>query len=378
MSVTADYKLSKYALRVGPVTMKHMMLVPRVLIAPLLLLVLTSCIVSSHQPTYPEKWEPQEAAESTDNCPTLAGLYEERGDAPNDCLSGMEACRSLSYNLLLGNIGYKETWDQSTEPRFPIGTHVELRQPSDDTLEIIQWQLGNNQERVVGKKTLKMEKGDFTCSDDGLSLQPRLVYFLWGLSNLLGTVSMNFNTSEDGCLVLKSKFSYIGHHVIFPGAHSFGAWVRWRAANWSEAVNTTTRQPVSPRYAGIAGLPPHEQLLFKAEQGDAEAQLQLYWSSKEPTRLIWLCRSADNGVAEASYRIGRLYQHGQEGLPRDNARAYLWYRLASIGGHAQAKIELEDMQLDMSPEQREEGERLFSEWKPGQCELELAPDNPSK
>jgi hypothetical protein len=358
--------------------MEHMMIVQRVLIAPLLLLALTSCIVSSHQPTYPEKWEPQEAAGSTDNCPALAGLYAERGDAPNGCLSGMEACRSLSYNLLHGNIGYKEVWDQSTEPRFPIGTHVELRQPSDDTLEIIQWQLGNNQERVVGKKTLKMEKGDFTCSDDGLSLQPRLVYFLWGLSNLLGTVSMNFKTNEDGCLVLKSKFSYIGHHVIFPGAHSFGAWVRWRAANWSEAVNTTTRQPISPRYAEIAGLPQHEQLLVKAEQGDAEAQLQLYGSSKEPKRLAWLCRSADHGLAEASYRIGRLYQHGQEGLPRDNARAYLWYRLASIDGHAQAKIELEDMQLDMSPEQREEGERLFSEWKPGQCELENVPDDPGK
>ena len=143
-------------------------------------------------------------------------------------------------------------------------------------------------------------------------------------------------------------------------------------------MNTITRQPVSPRYAEIAGLPPHEQLIFKAEQGDAEAQLQLYWSSEEPTRHAWLCRSADNGLAEASYRIGRLYQHGQEGLPRDNARAYLWYRLASIGGYSQAKTELEDMQRDMSPEQREEGERLFSEWKPGQCELELVPDNPSE
>jgi hypothetical protein len=278
----------------------------------------------------------------------------------------------------MGNIGYKEVWDKSTRPRFPIGTHVELRQPADGRLEIIQWQLGDNQERLVSKETLIMEKGDFTCAADGLRLAPRPVYFLVGMGNLLGSVSMSFNTSEDGCLVMKSKSSYIGHYFIFPGAHSFGGWARWRAANWTEAVNTITRQPVLPRYAEIASLPQHEQLLFKAEQGDAEAQLQLYWSSKEPTRLIWLCRSADHGLAEASHRIGRLYQHGQEGLPRDNARAYLWYRLASIGGHSQAKIELEDLQLDMSPEQGEEGERLFSEWKPGQCELEFAPDNSSK
>ena len=135
---------------------------------------------------------------------------------------------------------------------------------------------------------------------------------------------------------------------------------------------------LQPRYHEIADLPPHEQILVKAEQGDAEAQLQLYWSSKEPRRLTWLRRSADHGLAEASYRIGRLYQHGQEGLPRDNARAYLWYRLASIGGHSQAKIELQDMLPEMSAEQMDEAGRLFHEWKPGQCESVIIGDIPSK
>jgi len=107
----------------------------------------------------------------------------------------------------------------------------------------------------------------------------------------------------------------------------------------AESASTSTIR-VLPRYHDISDLPPQEQIVVKAEQGDAEAQMQLYWSSEEPSRLTWLCRSADRGLAEAAYRIGHLYHHGQEGLPRDNARAYLWYRLASIGGHSQAKIEL--------------------------------------
>jgi hypothetical protein len=145
----------------------------------------------------------------------------------------------------------------------------------------------------------------------------------------------------------------------------------------TESAGPSTLE-VLPRHHEIAGLTLHEQNLVKAEQGDAEAQLQLYWSSKEPRRLTWLCRSADHGLAEASYRIGRLYQHGQEGLPRDNARAYLWYRLASIGGHSQAKIELQDMLPEMSAEQIDEAGRLFHEWKPGQCESVIIGDIPSK
>ena len=207
------------------------------LIYTLLLLALSACVVSSTMPDYPEGWVSLDVTSPTDRCPQLGGLYAEWGDAPNGCHPGMEACRSLSYNLLGGNIGWKEVFDESTKPRFPIGTHVELRQPSNDRLEVIQWQIDKNQKRAVGEMTLEMEKGDFTCGLDGLKLKPRWIYTLAGVSNIVGTVTRIFNTSEDGCLVVKSKDSYMGHHLIIPGAHSFGIWVRWSASNQNGAAS---------------------------------------------------------------------------------------------------------------------------------------------
>ena len=47
-------------------------------------------------------------------------------------------------------------------------------------------------------------------------------------------------------------------------------------------------------------------------------------------------------------------------------------------GHIQAKIALEDMLSEMSAEQIDKGRRLFREWRPGQCELAVIPDIPSK
>lgn len=203
----------------------------RILLAfPLLLLTLSGCIISATMQKYPRGWAPLEIAGPEGRCPQLAGVYAEWGEAPNGCHSGEEACRSLSYNLLGDNIGYKEFWDKNATPRFPIGTHVELRQPADDRLEIIRWRIEDGKEQVVGRKTLKSEKGDFTCGVDGLKLRTRAVYLFLGVSNLLGDIGRDFNVSNDGSLVMRSRLSYIGHHTIIPGAHSFGIWIRWPAS----------------------------------------------------------------------------------------------------------------------------------------------------
>jgi len=149
---------------------------------PLLLLTLGGCIISSTVQKYPRGWARIEDRGLDEGCPRLAGIYAEWGDAPNGCHSGEEACRSLSYNLLGGSIGYKEFGDKSATPRFPIGTHVELRQPADGRLEIIQWRIEDGKKEVVARKTLKSEKGDFTCAGDGLKLRDRAVYLLMGVS----------------------------------------------------------------------------------------------------------------------------------------------------------------------------------------------------
>lgn len=198
------------------------------LVYTVLVFVLTSCI---RMPDYPTEWEPVETTNSLNQCPQLAGLFTEWGDAPNGCHAYMEACRSLTTNLLTESIGYKEHHDRSSKPKFPIGTHVELRQPADNELEIIQWQLGNHQKWIVSRKTLTMENGDFTCSADGLTLKTRPVYFVIGLVNDLGSVKMILNTSEDGDLVIKSIEDGIINDFFTGGPYRFEKWFRWQAVD---------------------------------------------------------------------------------------------------------------------------------------------------
>jgi len=347
------------------------------LVYPLFVLVLPSCIITSELPDYPEYWEPQEETSTTEKCPALAGLYEERGEAPFGCLETMEACHSLSYNLLSGNIGYKEVWDESSEPRLPTGTHVELRQPADNRLEVIQWQWRDRKAHFLRKETLKLEKGDFTCGPEGLTLKPRLFYYLIVIGNLLGAVSTNFERNEDGYLVMESRASIVGHNVFILGARRFGIWVRWTPTTWEEAATSTTIHTGESRYGEIAGLP-YEQLLTKAEMGDAEAQLQLYWLPNEPERLTWLCRAADQGHPDAQYRLGLLHRYGNEGVRQDTVRAYMWYRLAASKGHHSALADAQVPLETLTAGQAMEAEILLQKWEPGQCALEVVPDNPSK
>lgn len=309
---------------------------------------------------------------TTEKCPIIAGLYSEMGEAPFGCPEIIEACQSLSYNLLSGQVGYKEVWDESSEPRIPTGTHLELRQPAENSLEIIQWQWRDREASVLSQKTLKMEKGDFTCGPDGLTLEPRLVYTFFILVDLLGSLNTTFNRSEDGYLVMDSDLGIIGHNVYYIGARRFGTWVRWKPTTWDEVAMSAPTSTASSRYVEVAGLT-YEQLLAKAELGNAEAQLQLYWSSGEQTRLNWLCRAADLGHPDAQNRFGLLHQHGKEGVRQDAMRAYMWYRLAASNGNYTATAEAQALLENMTAGQAMEAEVLLQKWKPGQCERELAP-----
>jgi len=111
-----------------------------------------------------------------------------------------------------------------------------------------------------------------------------------------------------------------------------------------------------------------------AKEGDAEAQLQLYWSIPSPNRLKWLCRAADQGLPEARYRLGVLYEHGSEILPKDNVKSYQWYMLSTdlsddwAGGAREAAARR--IYEKLTPKQMTEAERLVSEWHPGQCEID--------
>jgi len=140
-------------------------------------------------------------------------------------------------------------------------------------------------------------------------------------------------------------------------------------AIWNQGA-TSSMPSGSPRYEEIAGLTP-DQLLAKAERGDAEARLQLYWSPRAPNRLSWLCRAADQGHPDAQYRLGLLHQYGKEGITQDPVQAYMWYRLAAANGHHPAAVEAQALLEKLTAGQAMEAEVFLLKWAPGQCALGL-------
>jgi len=113
------------------------------------------------------------------------------------------------------------------------------------------------------------------------------------------------------------------------------------------------------------------QLREKADAGDAEAQLQLYWntvSNDAREARKWLCRAADQRHPEALYRMGLLYRYGNEGMPQNLGQAYLWYSLAANAGSVNARKVLQALVPKMKPDEVTRGDRLLKAWKPGQCD----------
>ena len=109
-----------------------------------------------------------------------------------------------------------------------------------------------------------------------------------------------------------------------------------------------------------------------ANEGDPEAQMQLYYSSPyAPDALRWLCRSADQAHPHAMNEMASLYRTGRRGIKQDLARAYLWYSLAVRAGHEEYRWKLQEVADCMTPEQQAKAEEMLRDWRPGQCERKL-------
>ena len=135
--------------------------------------------------------------------------------------------------------------------------------------------------------------------------------------------------------------------------------------------------------------PPFEDLVRRAEQGDAEAQFTLAGKYAKGDRvaedlaqalrwgrlaaeqghvsaqlslgfmyakglgtpqdygeaLHWFRLSAEQGNADAQFSVGFLYYTGR-GVPKDDAKAELWYRLAAEQGEVGAQLSLALMYSD--------------------------------
>jgi hypothetical protein len=124
-----------------------------------------------------------------------------------------------------------------------------------------------------------------------------------------------------------------------------------------------------------------EALQERAMQGEADAQMDLFWKMRlvdPPVAHRWLCRAADQGNSDASYHLGGSFRYGTNGLPIDPARAYVWYSLAAQSGYRRAKIQRQELLEEISANQLKEGQALLDIWQPGQCEQELVGLEPVK
>jgi cell division septation protein DedD len=104
------------------------------------------------------------------------------------------------------------------------------------------------------------------------------------------------------------------------------------------------------RTTPAAGQTDLARVLNLAEEGDAQAQLQLggfYRTGRGVARddqaaIRWYRAAAEKGLAEAQFELGKVYDTGTGG-PRDPFEAVRWYRLAAQQGLGRAQYNLGSM-----------------------------------
>lgn len=105
-----------------------------------------------------------------------------------------------------------------------------------------------------------------------------------------------------------------------------------------------------------------------AEQGHILAQCSLGFMyakgkgvSKDGVEAAnWYRRAAEQGFAAGQIFLGDRYAEG-DGVPKDEAQAYKWYLLAGSQGNEAAKERYTVLERNLTPGQREEGQRMARE-----------------
>src|SRR6266478_5702190 len=77
-------------------------------------------------------------------------------------------------------------------------------------------------------------------------------------------------------------------------------------------------------------------LIAPAAAGPVENAMAPYWRGDYATAMRLLRPVADEGNADAQWRLGHMYANGQ-GVPQDDATAVTWFRIAADQGYAVAQ-----------------------------------------
>jgi TPR repeat protein len=76
----------------------------------------------------------------------------------------------------------------------------------------------------------------------------------------------------------------------------------------------------------------------------------------------WFRKAAVQGHADALFNLGVCHANGT-GLVRNDLLAYQWYLLASANGCESARDSLPALEEKLTAVQREEGQRVATEWQ---------------
>lgn len=122
--------------------------------------------------------------------------------------------------------------------------------------------------------------------------------------------------------------------------------------------------------------PLRDRLLERARKGDADAQFDL-GKNYETGRIglpkdfvqaeHWYREAANQGEPFAQASLGILYGFGKGGVKQDLVQAYMWYLLAAAGTTSGDQVSVVEMRDDLAPKltsaQLSEAKKLAAEWK---------------
>ena len=142
----------------------------------------------------------------------------------------------------------------------------------------------------------------------------------------------------------------------------------------AEKGDAVSQYFLSQKYeSGDGGVPKNEVealswLRKSAEQGFHLAQAELgswyYFKKRDPVEAVkWFRKAAEQGLDSAQSYLGLKYWGG-DGVEKDFVEAYKWLLLAAAQGDKHAKGSATELERFLTPEQRSEGQKRASAFKP--------------
>lgn len=108
-----------------------------------------------------------------------------------------------------------------------------------------------------------------------------------------------------------------------------------------------------------------------AEQGDADAQIEIGWMYHNGNGVLkdfaqaidWYRNAAEQGHPGAQFNLGLMYFRAEGVAKQDLVTSYMWFNLSASQGDGNAKLGRDTLEKHMTVAQIAEAQKLSREWK---------------